>query len=66
MEKICKTCDWHDDFSWACCNGDSPYCADFTDDNSTCNNWRKKGMPEKAQNESKKYSSKWSDMGKIV
>ena len=54
MEKICKTCDWHDDFSWACCNGDSPYCADFTDDNSTCNNWRKKGMPEKAQNESKK------------
>ena len=32
----CETCCWHDSFSWACFNGNSPYCADFTDDNCTC------------------------------
>nr|DAH27753.1 MAG TPA: hypothetical protein [Caudoviricetes sp.] len=32
----CRTCCWHDSFSWACFNGNSPYCADFTDDNCTC------------------------------
>lgn len=25
----CKDCKWHDEFSWACCNGDSEYRADF-------------------------------------
>lgn len=25
----CKGCKWHDEFSWACCNGDSKHCADF-------------------------------------
>lgn len=25
----CKGCKWHDEFSWACCNGDSEYRADF-------------------------------------
>lgn len=32
----CGNCKWHDDFSWACCNGDSPYCADFTDNDAYC------------------------------
>ena len=30
-EKCCKNCRKHDDFTWACFNGDSKYCADFTE-----------------------------------
>ena len=41
-KRNCKTCDFHDDFSWVCCNGDSPYCADFTDDEDACEAWEKK------------------------
>lgn len=37
--KICKTCKWHDDFSWACCNGESPHRADFVDGRCTCGFW---------------------------
>lgn len=25
----CCGCKYHDDFSWVCCNGDSPHRADF-------------------------------------
>ena len=28
--KACSNCKWHEDFSGACCNGDSEYRADFT------------------------------------
>lgn len=38
-ERTCKTCKWHDDFSWVCFNGDSPHCADFTDNDSICKQW---------------------------
>lgn len=27
--KCCVGCKWHEEWTWACCNGDSPYCADF-------------------------------------
>ena len=40
--RCCKTCDWHDDFSWVCFNGDSPYCADFTGNDSYCPAWEKR------------------------
>lgn len=29
--KCCGNCRWHEDFNWACFNGDSEHCADFTD-----------------------------------
>ena len=29
-KKNCSTCKWHDGFTWACLNGESPFCADFT------------------------------------
>ena len=29
VTNTCKGCKWHDEFSWACCNGDSEYRADF-------------------------------------
>lgn len=39
--KICGSCEWHDDFSWVCCNGDSEYRAEFTNDSFTCDEWEK-------------------------
>lgn len=38
-DKSCKTCKWHDDFTWACFNGDSPNRADFTDNDDLCGEW---------------------------
>jgi hypothetical protein len=37
--KSCKTCKWHDDFSWACFNGDSENRADFTSNDDKCDFW---------------------------
>lgn len=45
--KKCKTCKWHDDFSWACCNGDSDECADFTDNDYVCSHWEAAESNEK-------------------
>lgn len=28
----CVGCMWHDEFTWACFNGDSEYCADFVNE----------------------------------
>ena len=39
MEK-CKTCAYHDDFSWVCTNADSSYVADFTDNEDWCSEYR--------------------------
>lgn len=38
-EKCCKNCRKHDDFTWACFNGDSEYCADFTEPECCCEYW---------------------------
>lgn len=27
--KCCVGCKWHEEWTWACFNGDSPHCADF-------------------------------------
>lgn len=32
----CKNCKYYESFNGVCCNGDSPYCADFTDPESSC------------------------------
>ena len=40
--KTCETCNWHDNFSGACCCGDSEMCADFTDKDYSCRWWEKK------------------------
>ena len=39
MKKTCETCKWHEDFHWVCCNGYSPFCADFTKPEDTCEAW---------------------------
>lgn len=41
VEGSCKNCKWHESFSWACFNGDSPYVADFTDNDNWCDSWEK-------------------------
>lgn len=40
--RCCGTCKWHEDFNWACFNGDSPYCADFTSPDTVCLEWEKR------------------------
>lgn len=42
MEKTCETCKWWEEFNWACCNGDSEYCADFTEPGHVCECWEEK------------------------
>ena len=34
--KTCEKRRFHDDFSGACCNGNSEHCADFTDAEDSC------------------------------
>ena len=43
IEKKCRTCKYHDDFSWACFNGDSDERGDFTDNEMHCEHWKNKG-----------------------
>lgn len=38
----CKTCMYWDEYSWVCCNGESPYCADFTEPDGGCEHWEQK------------------------
>ena len=42
MEKRYEICRWYEDYNGVCCNGDSEYCADFMDDNDTCEKWEVK------------------------
>ena len=41
-EKRCENCKWHEDFSWAYVNGESPKVADFTDNDDWCSEWEKR------------------------
>lgn len=34
--KICKNCKWYASYEGVCCNSDSKKCADFTDENFSC------------------------------
>lgn len=43
--KCCGTCKWHKcemDDSWICVNRDSEYCADWTDYDHCCKEWKKR------------------------
>ena len=42
MTKCCATCAWYEDFQGVCFNGDSPYCADFTEPDQRCREWERK------------------------
>ena len=40
--KACSNCRWHENFSGACCNGDSEYRADFTDNDFVYDKWEER------------------------
>lgn len=42
----CKTCKFHDDFSWVCSNPDSSYVADFTDEEDWCSRYEAEEVAE--------------------
>ena len=42
VTKCCATCAWYEDFQGVCFNGDSTHCADFTEPEDACEEWRKK------------------------
>lgn len=42
MTKCCATCAWYEDFQGVCCNGDSPHCADFTEPDQRCREWKRR------------------------
>ena len=39
MTKQCRNCKWYIKFAGVCANGASEHCADFMDDNNTCEEW---------------------------
>lgn len=38
-ETCCETCHYHDEYSWVCCNPNSPRRGGFTSDASVCGDW---------------------------
>jgi len=42
MKQNCGSCAWYEDFQGVCCNGDSPYCADFVNADQVCEFWEEK------------------------
>lgn len=38
-DRCCKTCVYHDDWTWVCFNPDSESRADFTNEKFVCNCW---------------------------
>lgn len=46
MDKCCGTCKYHlfekVSFGFVCVNGDSEYCADWTDYNDSCEEWEER------------------------
>jgi len=41
-ENRCETCEWYEPFQGVCVNGDSPYRADFVDEDDVCTKWEGK------------------------
>lgn len=47
MMECCKNCRWYEDFLGVCFNGDSLWCADFTDPDFCCAVYKEKENGEK-------------------
>lgn len=41
-EQYCILCKWYDDFTGACCNGESENRAEFMDEFNSCEEWEGK------------------------
>lgn len=46
MDRTCRTCAYHDSFSWVCFNGESEHRADITMKEQTCRFWSAKPTGE--------------------
>lgn len=44
-DKVCGTCEYHEDFSNACFNGKSNKCTEVTQFTDSCTVWRKRTRP---------------------
>ena len=42
MANTCSTCNWWEAFNGVCFNGDSEFCADFTEPENNCECWEEK------------------------
>lgn len=40
--KCCKTCAYHNDWTWVCFNPEADDVADFTDESHVCSGWEEK------------------------
>ena len=40
--KNCTVCDWYNEEQETCCNGESPFCAEFVDDVCVCEQFKEK------------------------
>ena len=49
MTNTCSTCRWYAEFEGVCCNGDSEYCADFTDPEDSCEEWEGRKFEDEVQ-----------------
>lgn len=38
-DKKCETCGYLYEWFMVCCNGESPYCADFVESDCSCDGW---------------------------
>ena len=47
MMDTCSNCTYHDEYTGACCNGDSEHCADFTSNKDSCQDWEYKALEVK-------------------
>lgn len=39
MDKKCKSCEYYEPFTGACCNADSEWVADFKNEDDSCPQW---------------------------
>lgn len=42
MTNTCSSCRWYEDFNGVCFNGDSEFCADFTESEDCCECWEER------------------------
>lgn len=51
MEEICLNCAYHcyerESQGWVCCNADSDYCADWTDADDSCEEFKEREVDGK-------------------
>lgn len=58
MDKCCKTCKFHDDYTWVCFNPDSIHRADFTNNDYVCDKWESSN--DRCREDARNDGNDWS------